>query len=60
LIDCKLNLIPMNEVEFSRWKAPELEQVENIQKTILDAGIRCMVRFSKAQDIGGACGQLNK
>ncbi len=59
-IDCKLNLIPMNEVGFSRWKSPQVKRIEAIQTMVLEAGIRCMVRYSKAQDIGGACGQLNK
>lgn len=55
----KVNLIPFNEVEFSRLRRPELSSIKNFQEILLRGGIRTTIRFSKGRDILAACGQLN-
>ncbi|MCX6131417.1 MAG: 23S rRNA (adenine(2503)-C(2))-methyltransferase RlmN [Proteobacteria bacterium] len=54
----KLNLIPLNEVEPSRFRGPEPESLEVFREAIHAAGLRVMIRYSKGQDIEAACGQL--
>ncbi len=54
----KLNLIPLNEVEPSRFQSPEPGSLEAFRDLLYEAGIRVMVRYSKGQDIDAACGQL--
>ena len=55
----KLNLIPLNEVEFSsRFQSPDADTLENFKNQLHNAGIRVMIRYSKGQDIDAACGQL--
>ncbi len=54
----KLNLIPLNEVEPSRFRGPEPRSLEALCKILQTAGMQVMVRYSKGQDIGAACGQL--
>ncbi len=57
-MNVKINVIPLNPVGPSRLKSPEVERVEFFRNEIYQAGLRVMVRYSKGQDIGGACGQL--
>lgn len=54
----KVNLIPYNLVTGSSFSKPLLEDVLACYHQLTDAGIRCMIRFSKGQDIAAACGQL--
>jgi 23S rRNA (adenine2503-C2)-methyltransferase len=54
----KLNLIPLNEVEPSRFQGPDPSSLEAFRDTIHAAGMRVMIRYSKGQDIEAACGQL--
>lgn len=54
----KINIIPLNPVGPSRLRGPEAEGLEIFRDEIYRSGIRVMVRYSKGQDIGGACGQL--
>lgn len=54
----KVNLIPLNEIEPSRYQAPLAEQLQSFRNVLYKAGLRTMVRYSKGQDIQGACGQL--
>ncbi len=54
----KLNLIPLNEVEPSRFRGPDPEALDAFRDRINAAGIRVMIRYSKGQDIAAACGQL--
>ena len=53
----KVNLIPFNEVEFSKLKRPQ-NVVREFQEILLKTRIRTTVRFSKGRDISAACGQL--
>lgn len=54
----KVNLIPLNEVEKMRLKAPNAESLQNFRDILHLAGKRVMIRYSKGQDIEAACGQL--
>ena len=57
-LDCKINLIPLNDVpggEFSGSPEKKILQFENYLK---DAGFHVTVRNSKGGEICGACGQL--
>ena len=57
-LDPKINLIPLNQVSPSRLEAPSPETLQAFRDELHTAGIRVMIRYSKGQDIGGACGQL--
>lgn len=57
-LNAKVNLIPLNEVSASRLAAPAAERIQAFRDILHAAGLRVMVRYSKAQDIAGACGQL--
>lgn len=57
-MNVKINIIPLNPVGPSRLKGPTTERLGSFRKVIHDSGIRALVRYSKAQDIAGACGQL--
>jgi 23S rRNA (adenine2503-C2)-methyltransferase len=54
----KVNLIPYNLVTGSSFEKPMLDKVLDCYRYLAGAGIRCMIRFSKGQDIAAACGQL--
>lgn len=57
-IHVKVNLIPLNDVEGSRFHAPHPDQIQAFRDILQNNGLRTMVRYSKGQDIGAACGQL--
>ena len=57
-MNVKINLIPLNPIDPSRFQAPEVARLEQFRDTIYAAGIRVLVRYSKGQDIAAACGQL--
>ncbi len=57
-LDVKVNLIPYNEVSGLRFKEPEPETLYAFAKHLHNRGLRVLIRFSKGQDIAGACGQL--
>ena len=54
----KINLIPYNEVKGLSYKTPLLAAVMKFQNILRSAGLIAMIRKSKGQDIGAACGQL--
>ncbi len=54
----KVNLIPYNLVAGTSYAKPQIDQVLACYRALARAGIRCMIRFSKGQDIAAACGQL--
>ncbi len=54
----KLNIIPLNEIDPSRFQSPAAETLEGFKNRIHQSGIRVMIRYSKGQDIAAACGQL--
>lgn len=57
-MNIKINLIPLNPIDPSRFQAPDVTRLELFRDTIYAAGIRVLVRYSKGQDIAAACGQL--
>ena len=54
----KVNLIPFNTHEGCRFSRPRRQVVLAFQKVLLDARLTAIIRQSKGQDIGAACGQL--
>ncbi len=55
---CKINLIPFNPFPASGYQRPEAERVRSFQKMLMDAGLAVMLRTTRGDDIGAACGQL--
>ena len=58
LVRCKINLIPFNPFPASGYERPAPERVRVFQKILMDAGLAAMVRTTRGDDIGAACGQL--
>ena len=54
----KINLIPYNNTQGSKYNAPSPQKARMFQKYLLDHKIIAPLRISKGQDIQGACGQL--
>jgi 23S rRNA (adenine2503-C2)-methyltransferase len=54
----KVNLIPFNAWDGSGFRRPPAERIDAFQRVLLDAGITATVRWSKGEDVGAACGQL--
>ena len=59
-VKAKVNLIPFNDWEGSRFRRPPLARILAFQGILLDAGLTTTVRWSKGEDIGAACGQLKE
>jgi 23S rRNA (adenine2503-C2)-methyltransferase len=59
-IRAKVNLIPFNDWEGSRYRRPPLARILAFQTVLLEAGVTTTVRWSKGEDIGAACGQLRE
>jgi len=55
---CKVNLIPFNVWHGSAFRRPPLPRILAFQKTLLHAGLTATIRWSKGEDVGAACGQL--
>ena len=55
---CKINLIPFNTFELSRYERPSSSSVSNFRDILKKAGFTVTVRTTRADDIGAACGQL--
>lgn len=57
---CKINLIPYNPFPEDRhgYRRPSKERVRRFQRCLMDAGYSAMVRATRGDDIGAACGQL--
>ena len=57
--DCKLNIIPFNEIG-SEYKRPSNDTIENFVNALhqVQQGFRILVRWSKGTDINAGCGQL--
>ncbi len=54
----KVNLIPLNEIDPSRFASPAATAIEAFRDHLHHSGLRVMIRYSKGQDISAACGQL--
>src|SRR5262249_49964724 len=59
-IRAKINLIPFNDWQGSRFSRPPLPRILAFQQALLDRGITAPIRWSKGEDIGAACGQLHE
>ena len=57
-VKAKINLIPFNEHPGSDYQRPSPECVHRFQEILADHHYTAIVRHSKGQDIGAACGQL--
>lgn len=55
---CKVNLIPLNEHEGTRYRRPGLDTLEIFRNQLRAAGLVVTLRLSKGRDIAAACGQL--
>lgn len=58
-IRCKVNLIPFNPWPGAPYERPEEASVNAFGKILRDANYTVTVRYSKGEDIGAACGQLD-
>jgi len=59
-IRAKINLIPFNDWEGSGFARPPLPRILAFQSLLLEQRITATVRWSKGEDIGAACGQLQE
>ncbi|MCL2179211.1 MAG: 23S rRNA (adenine(2503)-C(2))-methyltransferase RlmN [Proteobacteria bacterium] len=57
-IPVRLNLIPFNAHEGSPFEAPSIEKLKGFWQNLKAAGVRCLVRWPKGQEVAAACGQL--
>ena len=57
-IKAKINLIPFNEHPGSNFRRPDPARISQFQELLAEHHYTVMVRHSKGQDIGAACGQL--
>ncbi|MEX0618578.1 MAG: 23S rRNA (adenine(2503)-C(2))-methyltransferase RlmN [Pseudohongiellaceae bacterium] len=55
---CKINLIPFNPFELSDYRRPSNSSIDNFRGILQQAGFTVTIRSTRADDIGGACGQL--
>ena len=53
-----MNVIPFNPDASLPWQRPENETVEAFCDVLRGAHLTTSVRWSKALDVNGACGQL--
>lgn len=57
-IKAKVNLIPMNHFPGSSLSSSEADSIRTFQQYLSERSIPAPVRYSRGQDISGACGQL--
>lgn len=57
-LKAKVNLIPMNHFPGNSMMSAGEEQIHAFQKYLSDRSIPAPIRYSRGQDISGACGQL--
>ena len=57
-IFAKINLIPFNEHAGCDFKRPKEAHIQRFQRYLLDRHCTSIIRWSKGEDIGAACGQL--
>ncbi len=58
-LKCKVNLIPFNPWPGSKYRRPTPQAVDRFAQALVDRGYTVTVRYSKGDDIGAACGQLD-
>lgn len=57
-LQAKVNLIPMNPFPGSQMRASSPETMRAFQHYLAERSIPAPVRYSRGQDVSGACGQL--
>ena len=55
---CHVNLIPMNPVAHTPWRASPMDQIERFAARLRRDRIAVTIRRNRGQEIGAACGQL--
>jgi 23S rRNA (adenine2503-C2)-methyltransferase len=55
---CKINLLPYNQTGDKKFKRPSQERIDQFQQILWEAGYTVIMRSSRGDDIGAACGQL--
>ena len=53
-----VNLIPMNPVAHTPWRASPMPVIEQFAARLEGAGIQATIRRNRGQEVGAACGQL--
>jgi len=53
-----VNLIPMNPVAHTPWRASPMPVIERFAAMLEGAGIQTTIRGNRGQEVGAACGQL--
>lgn len=57
-VRCKINLIPFNPFPASGYETPEQKDIYDFQTYLMNKGYTTMLRTTRGDDIGAACGQL--
>ncbi len=57
-LDCKINLIPLNQTDDCEYAAPPVDKIRAFQSTLESHGMNVLLREEKGRDIDAACGQL--
>ena len=57
-VKAKINLIPFNAYPGCAFERPDKARIDQFQEHLADSHYTVIVRHSKGQDIGAACGQL--
>lgn len=53
-----VNLIPFNPFPGAAFRSPTRDEVQDLQRRMLAAGVMATVRWPRGRDAAGACGQL--
>ncbi len=57
-IPAKVNLIPFNPFPETIYKRSDMDTIDRFRLTLMDAGINCLTRKTRGEEIDAACGQL--
>lgn len=57
-VPCKINLIPFNPFEGTRYRCASRERIDRFREILLSRGLFTVTRTTRGDDIDAACGQL--
>ena len=57
-VNARVNLIAHNAFDGSPFRPTTSERLQRFKDIVLNAGIRCLTRVPRGQEIAAACGQL--
>ena len=57
-VDFNVNLIAVNEIDETKFVAPNINEVNAFKEVLEKAGISTLIRRKLGKDISGSCGQL--